>query len=163
MGHMYPSFSKRTCLSLTILALVIPAQTIKRTVGPATDPRFQNASRICNGSDPRVFEFRTCSLLIDCVYDNLTEAFKASLSSGTSIAALLPTILVLIGEPSQCFSTSTISLIRVGRTRLVSPTLTNYVKVHRHSRLFSLLYYHLTVLLQPAASPSASLAVYSGN
>ena len=36
----------------------------------------------------------------------MTEAFKASLGSGTSIAALLPTILALIGEEPPLFMPS---------------------------------------------------------
>ncbi|KAF2815757.1 uncharacterized protein BDZ99DRAFT_514403 [Mytilinidion resinicola] len=86
-------------LSLAILTLILPAQALKRTVGPADDPRFQNASRICDGSDPKMFQFGTCSVLISCIFNNLDEAFKASLGTGTSIAALLPTILALIGSP----------------------------------------------------------------
>jgi len=80
--------------------LVLPAQAFKRTVGPPDDPRFEQASKVCNGSDPASFKFGTCSVLISCVFNNLSEALKASLSSGTSIAALLPTILALIGKPS---------------------------------------------------------------
>lgn len=118
-------------LSSAILTLlVIPAQAIKRTVGPADDPRFQNASRACNGSDPKSFEFGTCSILISCVYENLSEALKSSLGSGTSIAALLPTILALIGEYNSSlyplyrfFSISTISILKVSRMKLVFPCL----------------------------------------
>jgi len=78
--------------------LVSRVEALQRTVGPATDPVFENVSRICNGSDPASFDFGTCSNLISCVYDHLSSAYIAGLSSGTSIAALLPTILVLIGS-----------------------------------------------------------------
>lgn len=98
MNTVLPSFQFLSQLCLTFLILINPVQGISRTVGPADDLRFQNASSRCSGSDPKSFEFGTCSLLITCVYENLPEALKASLGSGTSIAALLPTILALIGE-----------------------------------------------------------------
>lgn len=71
---------------------------MRRTVGPPTDRRFVHASKLCNGSDPENFKFDTCSDLITCIYAHITQALAASLSSGTNIAALLPTILVLIGK-----------------------------------------------------------------
>lgn len=61
-------------------------------------------SKICHGDDPKVFRFRACSHLFSCVYENFSEAMKASLSSGTSIAALLPTMLALIGRFAFSFS-----------------------------------------------------------
>ncbi|KAI9784561.1 MAG: hypothetical protein M1839_001783 [Geoglossum umbratile] len=82
-----------------VLFLIFPSQALNRTVGPPDDYRFVGVSKIRGGSNPANFEFRKCSVLIDCVYEHLSEALKASLSSGTSIAALLPTILALIGAP----------------------------------------------------------------
>lgn len=83
---------------ISTLSVLIPSTlAFNRTIGPPNDGRFIAASRACNGSDPANFKFAVCSLLIACVYDKLDEAFKASLSSGTNIASLLPTILVLIG------------------------------------------------------------------
>lgn len=84
-------------LLVSILLLVSSAFAFNRTIGPTDDRRFTNASKVCQGGDPANWKFGACSLLIDCVYDQLSEAFKASLDSGTNIASLLPTILVLIG------------------------------------------------------------------
>jgi hypothetical protein len=97
MRKMHPIFR----LFLGIISFIVPVQAIRRSVGPQDDFRFVNVSRICHGDDPSVFEFRNCSILITCVYENFTEAMKAGLSSGTSIAALLPTILALIGKPDH--------------------------------------------------------------
>ena len=83
-----------------VLLFFSPVEAFKRTVGPANNIRFENASRACNGSDPNSFKFGACSALISCVYPNLSEALKASLNTGTSIVSLLPTILALIGESS---------------------------------------------------------------
>lgn len=69
-----------------------------RTIGPVGDHRFEIASEACDGTNRNNFEFGVCSQLIACIYDHLDEAFKASLSTGTNIASLLPTILVLIGK-----------------------------------------------------------------
>ena len=88
--------------ALVSLLLVPPTFSLRRTVGPPNDARFISASKACNGSDPKEFEFGVCSLLIACIYEKLDEAFKASLSSGTNIASLLPTILVLIGRLRSC-------------------------------------------------------------
>ncbi|KAL8902934.1 MAG: hypothetical protein Q9171_007561, partial [Xanthocarpia ochracea] len=74
-----------------------------RTIGPVGDDRFEIASEACDGTNRNNFEFGVCSQLIACIYDHLDEAFKASLSTGTNIASLLPTILVLIGLPSGLF------------------------------------------------------------
>lgn len=73
-------------------------RALLRTIGPVGDPHFKKAVAACDGANPKNFEFAVCSPFVDCIYDNVTEAFKASLSSGTNIASLLPTILVLIGE-----------------------------------------------------------------
>ena len=96
------SYSLSQLASGTLLFLVSRVEAFQRTVGPATNPTFENVSRICNGSDPASFDFGTCSNLISCVYNNLSQAYVVSLGSGTNIASLLPTILVLIGE--LCFS-----------------------------------------------------------
>lgn len=88
---------------VVFLLFILPIQAINRTVGPPHDQRFIDASNHCNGHDPASFTFGPCSLLIDCVYEHLDESLKASLSCGTSIAALLPTILVLISERIKLF------------------------------------------------------------
>jgi hypothetical protein len=75
------------------------AKAIDRTVGPTYDPLFQNITRLCNGTDPESFNFGNCTLLIDCVYGNITPSFSQTLSIGGGIAGLLPTILVLLGLP----------------------------------------------------------------
>ena len=100
--HLSQFFSLRTVI--VSLVLVSPALALRRTIGPPNDARFISASKACNGSDRRQFEFGVCSILIACIYDKLDEAFKASLSTGTNIASLLPTILVLIGALSLLFN-----------------------------------------------------------
>ena len=86
-------------LSLAVFwILFTPTFALRRTVGPPHDDHFAAASKACNGSERENFEFGKCSLLIACVYSHLDEAIKISLSSGTNIASLLPTILVLIGK-----------------------------------------------------------------
>ncbi|KAL8957178.1 MAG: hypothetical protein Q9193_005484 [Seirophora villosa] len=84
--------------ALVLSAVISQALAFTRTIGPPGDYRFVRASEACDGSNPKKFEFGECSVLIACIYDNIDEAFKASLSSGTNIASLLPTILVLIGS-----------------------------------------------------------------
>lgn len=86
---------------LSLLAssyLITPALALRRTAGPSDNYRFVRASNSCGVGDPKSFEFGACSILITCVYETLSEAYKANLSTGTNIASLLPTILVLIGE-----------------------------------------------------------------
>ncbi|KAF2650985.1 hypothetical protein K491DRAFT_720253 [Lophiostoma macrostomum CBS 122681] len=84
---------------LSILCIFIcPSHALHRTIGPAGSPQFRNATQNCPVDDPKYFKINACSKLITCVYENLSEAMKASLGSGTSIAALLPTILALIGS-----------------------------------------------------------------
>lgn len=95
-----PSESTSLTSFMVLLLFILPTQAINRTVGPPHDPHFVNATNSCNGSDPANFRFDECSKLISCVYEHLHEGFKASMSCGASIAALLPTILVLIGELS---------------------------------------------------------------
>lgn len=97
-------FSFRSIVASSLL--IPPTHALRRTIGPPNDARFISASKVCNGSDRKQFEFGVCSLLIACIYENLDEAFKASLSSGTNIASLLPTILVLIGGSSFLFKSS---------------------------------------------------------
>lgn len=84
--------------ALVLSAVISQALAFTCTIGPPGDYRFIYASEACDGSNPKKFEFGECSVLIACIYDNLDEAFKASLSSGTNIASLMPTILVLIGK-----------------------------------------------------------------
>jgi hypothetical protein len=152
-------------LFVELAAFATPARAIKRTIGPPKDYRFQNASRICDGSDPKAFQFRTCSLMIDCVYENLTEAFKSSLSSGTSIAALLPTILALIGKPDAIPLYIFIYFMKCSQRFFphVHVRLTSCTKVRHLSSSSNLLCYLLTVLLLHAASPSGYLAVCSAS
>lgn len=112
--------------SVLVSSLLIPPTLgLRRTVGPPNDPRFMTASKACNGSDQKEFEFGVCSLLITCIYEKLTEAVKASLSSGTNIVSLLPTILVLIGMLSSCcvlyssFALATCSTLKRESTSLL--------------------------------------------
>ena len=108
-----PLFKLFSLPSVVVSSLLIPPTLgLRRTIGPPNDARFITASKACNGSDRKEFEFAVCSLLIACVYEKLDEAFKASLSSGTNIASLLPTILVLIGglSPARSFALATIWL-----------------------------------------------------
>lgn len=87
--------------SLGIIAcfiLHVNAIGLDRSVGRPGDPVFANAVKKCNATLPSNYQFGACSRLIDCVFDNTSEAAKAGLASGTSIAALLPTILALIGR-----------------------------------------------------------------
>ena len=93
-------FSVRSVLASSLF--IPPTLGLRRTVGPPNNAHFTSAIKACNGSDPKEFEFDVCSLLISCIYEKLDEALKASLSSGTNIASLLPTILVLIGRLNYC-------------------------------------------------------------
>jgi hypothetical protein len=86
---------------VAIFAFILPVFALRRTIGPANDSRFEYASQVCNVTWPESFEFGVCSVTISCVYQNLSQALIASMSCGTSIAALLPTILALIGESSH--------------------------------------------------------------
>ena len=96
---LFGLFSVRSVLASLFIP---PTLGLRRTVGPPNNAHFTSAIKACNGSDPKEFEFGVCSLLISCIYEKLDEALKASLSSGTNIASLLPTILVLIGRLSHC-------------------------------------------------------------
>ena len=96
--HLYQAFSTLSIIAYSCIVRSGLART--RTVGPANDHKFLKASKACDGNNPKNFEFGMCSRLISCIYENLGEALKASLSSGTNIASLLPTILILIGELS---------------------------------------------------------------
>jgi hypothetical protein len=86
---------------VAIFAFILPAFALRRTIGPPNDPRFIKASQVCNVTWPESFEFGVCSITISCVYQNLAQALIASMGCGTSIAALLPTILALVGESSH--------------------------------------------------------------
>lgn len=83
---------------IAFLCPISPTLALLRTVGPVGDPHFKRAVAACDGTNPQNFEFGVCSRFVDCIYDNVTEAFNAGLSSETNIASLLPTILVLTGE-----------------------------------------------------------------
>ena len=47
------------------------------------------------------FGFGKCPELVNCVLGGSTEASKAGMSAGAGIAALIPTMLALIGNPPQ--------------------------------------------------------------
>ena len=113
--------------SVLVSSLLIPPTLgLRRTVGPPNDPRFMTASKACDGSDRNEFEHGVCSLLITCIYEKLNEDVKASLSSGTNIVSLLPTILVLIGMLNSCcvpyssFACSTLKRESTSRTEVPS-------------------------------------------
>jgi len=93
-----PAFTLRY---VAIFALILPVFALRRSIGPSNDMRFVNANWACNITWPESFQFGVCSDAIDCVYKNLSEALIASMACGTSIAALLPTILALIGKLSR--------------------------------------------------------------
>lgn len=81
-----------------LLPLLVPLATaIKRTAGPPGNRHFIAASQTCNASNSPNFQFGLCSAFITCMYNELSEGFKANISVGTNIASLLPTILLLIG------------------------------------------------------------------
>lgn len=143
--------------SVTIFNLILPIQAMKRTIGPATDYRFINATKLCNSQGPKDFQFGTCSILIDCVYDNLTEAYKASLSAGTSIAALLPTILSLIGKTTKYFP----ALVLFQKQK--SFPCVNSLKVHLLLKLYSWVWSRPIVPWQLAVLRSVFQVVCSGN
>lgn len=94
----YVSRPFTTFFTLASFNFIHPVLTLRRTIGPPGDHIFDRASAACDGANTKNFDFGVCSVLIACIYENLDEAFKASLSSGTNIASLLPTILVLIGK-----------------------------------------------------------------
>jgi hypothetical protein len=98
----------KSCQDLSLLPfycaflfiLILPADALlHRTPGPANDARFSVPAAACNASSPYMWQFGNCSQLISCMFNNLNDtALSESLSIGTSIAALTPTILALIGE-----------------------------------------------------------------
>lgn len=143
---------------------------MQRTIGPPTDQRFIHASTVCNGSDPTNLKFGTCSILIYCIYANIDQAFQASLSSGTNIASLLPTILVLISvfsipwldKPSELFMTRISCLAKFAA--FVMQSIDFYSdKIHHHSNLFNLLCYLPTGLLQHAVLVLVFLLAFLGS
>ncbi|KAI9756644.1 MAG: hypothetical protein M1815_003185 [Lichina confinis] len=68
---------------------------------------------------PPGFGFGRCPKLIECVLSESSEATKAGMAAGTSIAALIPTILVLVGAgPSELIRLSFMSPIRAIATCL---------------------------------------------
>jgi hypothetical protein len=72
---------------------------MKRTIGPVNDPRFAISAKACGSDNRENFMFGACSVLIYRVLNGLNnEALKASLSTGTSIAALVPTILAMVDK-----------------------------------------------------------------
>ncbi|KAI9750653.1 MAG: hypothetical protein M1815_001688 [Lichina confinis] len=76
------------------------------SVGSPLDPVTQKVVRRCLNTPedavekyggPPGFGFGRCPNLIECVLVESSEATKAGMAAGTSIAALIPTILVLVG------------------------------------------------------------------
>ena len=144
-------------VSIAVLIFFIsPTLALKRTIGPPGNAHFINASNACDGTNPKNFEFGICSLLISCIYDNLDEAFKASLSSGTNIASLLPTVLVLIGELE--FSTPNFPI-------LLHFAL-NFSTITSNSRVFSIVIGLMELnarFATPRARPAGSFVAASSN
>lgn len=76
-----------------------------KTLGSPTDQGFQEIFQNCMNNDTLIdiyggstgFGFGRCPNLIDCVLSSASEGTKAGMSSGTSIASLIPTMLALIG------------------------------------------------------------------
>lgn len=60
-----------------------------------------NNATISDNYDPAPgFGWGKCPQLINCILSGSTEGNKAGMSAGAGIAALIPTMLALIGEPS---------------------------------------------------------------
>ena len=83
--------------------------SIAKTLGSPTDHEtkavleqcLNNATLYSNyGDGTPGFGFGQCPHLIECVLSSSSEANKAGMSAGASIAALIPTMLALIGPSS---------------------------------------------------------------
>ena len=82
-----------------VILLLQDVKAFDKTIGPFYDEVFQNLTNFCNITNPQSFSYENCTGAIDCVYGNISPSFSQALSIGSSIAGLLPTILVLIGLP----------------------------------------------------------------
>jgi len=107
------SFSSRQILAtLTCFAFVLLARS--NTLGSPGDPGTQallqecmsdNTTRYTEYGGKPGFGFGECPFLINCVLMGSNEENKAGMSAGAAIAALIPTMLALIGM-LQSFSFS---------------------------------------------------------
>ncbi len=76
------------------------------TLGSPNDSAMQAFVQACLTDSTRFdeyggapgFGFGQCPWMINCMLLNMTEANKAGMSAGTSIAALIPTMLALMGR-----------------------------------------------------------------
>ncbi|MBE3045658.1 hypothetical protein IMZ48_24550 [Candidatus Bathyarchaeota archaeon] len=73
----------------------------------------------CKTSDPASWAYGACSGLIDCCLNQMPELLKADAAIGSTLAALLPTIMVLISaEPGDLVPQALISPHRAVATAL---------------------------------------------
>lgn len=70
------------------------ADKIRRWPGDPNSRPYLLAGRLCNASDPSSWEIYSCTRLLDCVLDNVSEIQKSDIAIGSTIAGLLPTILM---------------------------------------------------------------------
>ena len=105
--------------SLTIHFLSPMADIIhRRPLGLETTWVPEMAST-CKTSDPASWAYGACSSLIDCCLNQMPELLKADAAIGSTLAALLPTIMVLIsGEPGDLVPQALISPHRAVATAL---------------------------------------------
>ena len=72
---------------------------IHRTIGAVTDDAVQQVARQCGSDQPSSWVAGQCPLLVNCVATGISQVTALGFSSGTNIAALVPTALALIGAP----------------------------------------------------------------
>ena len=87
----------RTVRSIILTSVLGPTQAVGRTIGALSDGKTQAVVAQCGGAKPDAFVAGNCPNLINCLYEHLEAATTAGFQSGGNIAALVPTILALIG------------------------------------------------------------------
>ncbi|KAI9876281.1 MAG: hypothetical protein M1830_006880 [Pleopsidium flavum] len=113
------------------------------TLGSPTDPVIQGLLDQCLNNETIYnafsvapgFEFGRCPHLIDCIMTSSSEAAKAGMSAGSNIAALIPTMLALIGgSPFELVRLAFLSPFRALATCLFGVGLpTNlFAQLQRH-------------------------------
>ena len=86
-------------LLTTFAILTAPTLTLGRSVGALTDQNTQSVAAQCNSLDPDSFEWGHCAGFIRCMLRILPADVIAGYQSWGDIAALVPTILALVGAP----------------------------------------------------------------
>ncbi len=89
----------RLRLRTTYAILTAPTLALGRTVGALGDQNTQSAAAQCNASNPDSFDWGHCASFIQCMLRTLPADVIAGYQSGGNIAALVPTILALVGAP----------------------------------------------------------------